>query len=442
MGPRARSLRHAVGVFVAITVASMPCRNAVACDSTNPEVHRSGNLIWCANPGEWSAHSSDISLFFPFADALLPQIQKDFGITSQQDFYIVVNAPNGYASTPTPYGPGVNVTGDAFYNTNYGIKGFYGYLFIVHEFVNQWTGLAINGGGWPTDWWANHRSPFPNAMDPIILAELGQTDAAKAQKARFVPGGDSADVQVPLFTEIFDTFGGWPMLRTFFAMLKNDGMQWQSLRDPPNFTQQTQFVSGNPSPLLANYVVAYMNLATGADLKSRFDAADIGTAPPNWDNSTPFKTYHLDANAIAGIAGAHCRLAVADSTLSATKAAASALKKGDYAGALAALPASTPCAQAQCTGACACDAPSNACMPKYLATVAPTGGGPAAAATSGGEAGTDVGVIPTPVGSDANAVALDGQSMQAGCACHSLAEPQWLGLIVGAMAWRRRRRRA
>src|SRR6478735_2491138 len=145
------------------------------CDSKNPQVHSSGKLVWCADAAFWSQHAADVQPYFNWADKILPTLAQDFGLDAPGPFFVVVTKPSGGASTPTPYGPGINITGDAFYNTAYGVKGFWAYLLITHEFVNQWTGL-ITGGGWPTDWWANHRSPFPNSMDAYLLAQLGQAD--------------------------------------------------------------------------------------------------------------------------------------------------------------------------------------------------------------------------------------------------------------------------
>jgi MYXO-CTERM domain-containing protein len=429
-----------VTLFVVAMVSACGAR-AWACDSNRPEIHRNGQVVWCADPSMWPSHQADIEPFFEFADRLLPQIEKDFGVSSSETFYIVVDPANGGASTPTPYGPGVNVSGDAFYNVAYNVKGFYGYLLVVHEFVNQWTGLAISGGGWPTDWWANHRSPFPNAMDPILLAELGQNAAAKAQLARFVPGGDSADVQVPMFSNIFSQCGGWPMLQTFFATLKADGMQWGNLRDPPDFNNQTMFVSGNPSPLLANFVVAYMNLAAAADLQKRFDAAGIGTKPPNWPSGTAFTSYSLDANVIAQIGAAHCRLAAAESSTAAT-AAAAALRKGDYATVLRRLPAAATC-PSTCTGLCACDAPTGTCLPRYMAKLAttdtgasPSTGGSVAPADPSPEAPTDG------TGPDAAEEPQASAAMNAGCACSSQPVAGMVWSLVGLAVIYRLRRRA
>ena len=106
-------------------------------------------------------------------------------------------------------GLGVTVTGDAFYGDGYGVQGFWGYLLSLHEMINDFTGQV--SGGWPTDFWADHVSAFPNSMDWHIMETLGNearqrqpAAASAAQKKRFYPGGDSDDPRVGMFDQIFD----------------------------------------------------------------------------------------------------------------------------------------------------------------------------------------------------------------------------------------------
>lgn len=359
---------HAIycGIVLSLLVNIALPSHAWCCNDDFPQVHQSGQLTWCADPTFWQAHSDQITPFFEYADRLVPQLAKDFGLATTQQYYIVVKVPDGSASTPTIFGPGINVSGDAFYNTSYNIKGYYGYIFVTHEFINQWTGTSNNGGGWPTDWWANHRSPFPNAMDSVVLKELGREDIANVQAGRFAPGGDSEDPQVPMFANIFDNYGGWTMFQKFFAMLRQDNLTWTQLRDPPDFQKSTQFVSGNPSARLANFVVAYMNVAAKSDLQSQFTAGGIGTKPPNWSNTDPtFQTYSLDANVIEQIGNAHCLLAGADLSTEAGKKAVSAMKYGDYNTVLTALQDQQTCTK-DCNDVCVCVQASKTCAPTYL----------------------------------------------------------------------------
>jgi hypothetical protein len=354
--------------FLACALDAAYARAANYCDASHPMVHVSGKLVWCADPTFWAAHAQDVTPFFAYADALLPTLSQDFGVDAPGPFYIVVNQPNGGASTPTPYGPGINITGDAFYNTAYGIRGFYGYVLVTHEFVNQWTGL-MGGSGWPTDWWANHRSPFPNAMDPLIMAQLKQPQAASAQAARFLPGGDSADAQVPMFTALLRDYGGFGLVRRLTDLLHGDAMQWGGLADPPDYTRSTQFISGNPSALRSHYVAAYLSLAARADVTPRLNAAGVGKAPPNWPANGPaFKPYALDPARVANIANAHCGLNAARAQGTDISAALKALQRGNSA---AVAPAVTGAScGAGCPQECGCSSTGACVVPWQTSTSA------------------------------------------------------------------------
>jgi hypothetical protein len=420
------STARAAFALQAWLVLVLLCRADVApaCDANNPQVHSNNHITWCANATFWAQHQADVTPFFDFADQIVPQLTADFGFPVDMNFTIVVNPPNGYASTPTPYGPGVNITGDAFYNEDYGIRGFFGYLLLLHEFVNQWTGLANGGhGGWPTDWWANHRSPFPNAIDSIVLRELGLPALAAVQEKRFSPDGDGPDPQVPMFLDLFRTYGGWPMLQHYFQMIRDDGIHLD-FRDPPDFKQQTMFVSGNPSPMLAHYVLAYFNLATQADVRSRFTDAGVGTAPPTWTAPPAFEPYTPNDEAIADIARTHCRLQDADPLQGSVAAARERFALGDVAGASQMVSPAATCSS-RCTTECSCDADGDGCVPTYLL---PAKAATPTAAAEGGDS--------EPTSSPMSSLGTDGCG---GCTSTSsggfaLAAALWLA----GRRWRRR----
>jgi len=396
-----------VGAVALLLASSAP---ADACDDAAPERYRSAKTIWCVNPGVWSAHQADIEGFFPYGDRVIDKLVELFAV-SPTDLPYTVEAmePNGYAMTPSHYGPGVAVTGDAFYNDFAGVSGFWGYLLVLHEFVNQWTGLVT--GGWPTDWWADHRSPFPNSMDEQILRSLGETGAADAQHARFAdPSSGDYDAQVVMFNELFDAHG-FEGLRRTFELVRGDHLSWFDLRDPPAFTEQTPFVSGNPSVLLSNYVGAYLSLGAGEDVTARLLAAGVGARPENWEGE--WQSTAPSSDVVTAIANAHCAIAAADAAGTDVTAAREALIRGDHAGAQVA--AVSDCAQ-HCPGECACDA-AGACVAPW--TVDPPPPGPVDA----GSAGDD-----------------DGGASPGGCGCRTHGSSSSALLVLAALLALRRRR--
>ena len=362
----------------ALTLAARP---AHACDERAPERYRSATTIWCVNPGIWAGHQAEVESFFPYGDKVVAKLEELFAVTPDDlPYTIEVMEPNGYAMTPSNYGPGVAVTGDAFYNDFAGVQGYWGYLLVLHEFVNQWTGLVT--GGWPTDWWADHRSPFPNSMDEQIMRTLGLNEAADAQHSRFADrnSGDY-DAQVVMFNDLFDAHG-FAGLRKAFQLIQGDGLKWFDLKDPPAYQDQTEFVSGNPSALLSNFVTAYLSLGAGEDVTASFLAAQVGQRPPNWEGN--WVDTSPDSQTVTAIANAHCSIAAAAAAGTAVTDARSALRKGDYASAQVA--ATANCA-ADCPGECACK--ENACVAPWVTGATPQ---PPSSGADAGPGGPDGGV--------------------------------------------------
>ena len=280
----------------------------------------------------------------------------------------------GYAQTPTSCGTfGNAVTYDAFTGNAYATQYFWGYLLSLHEAINQWTGLA--SGGWPTDWWADHQSAFPNLMDFHIMSLVGMNTqdqnlltGAAAQKARFYPGGDSADSKVVALDNVYGMMPDMNGLAGFskvFSLVTADKI---SLGD----------VGSNPSQKLSEYVIAYMGLAVGKDggqvLKtvqgpSAHGGGNIcnGTSDGQGD-----PTYMCSEADIDSIATAHCALAAngrptSDST---------AFGMGNFNGVTMG-----PCG-ASCPAECGCDTSSMNCVAPWLGTTS----GPGSTSDSGGVA--------------------------------------------------------
>jgi len=362
---RGHSSRFVLLLLAAVALAAAWEAPASACDSKAPERYRSAKTVWCVNPGIWAGHRADVERFFPYGDKVIDKLVELFAVTPPGlPYTIEVMEPNGYAQTPSNYGPGCAVTGDAFYNDHRGVDGFWGYLLVLHELINQWTGLVT--GGWPTDWWADHRSPFPNSMDEQIMRTLGLDEAADIQHARFAnQGSGDYDAQVVMFNELFAAHG-FAGLRRTFDLIQKDGLKWFDLRDPPMYREQTEFISGNPSAMLANYVTAYLSLGAGEDVTARLLAADVGTRPPNWDHE--WQDARPSSAAMTAIANAHCSIAAAAAAGTNVAAARAALKKGDHV--RAQLAPTSDCAT-QCPSHCACTKDTNACVAPWVVGVKP-----------------------------------------------------------------------
>jgi hypothetical protein len=314
------------------------------------KVYESAKTRWCISPDYYARRPDAVNQkFFDYGEQVVSTLQTLYSldldeVLSASDrargpFTFQVESPNGGASTGTNFAArGVKVTGDAFYNVytfkddanvSHDVPGFWGYLLTLHESINVWSGAFSQG--WPTDWWADHRSPFPNSMDYRIMNTIGAAqsnpvllDAAQAQHLRMgVAGKSGYDPEVGMFDGFYDTYGGYPAFARAFKLVKDDGMKWDKL-------------GANPSVLRTEYVIAYLQLGfgTATDLtKSKFVASSIGKL----DTSVPDYSASIDPQAVKGIADAHCSIAGArgDTAVSAAtlNAALTSLRGGNYAGA-------------------------------------------------------------------------------------------------------------
>jgi len=327
-------------------------------------VHLKKNVVKvCVEQSYWNvaANQNAIKSFFDFFDGITPELQGLFSfIPDGAPFLIQITSPTGGACACVDpklgSNVGVMVTGDAYSATFVSdsgkpVKGFWGYLLTLHEFVNVWTGEMTSG--WPTDWWADHRSPFPNAMDEVIMRDLGTNqgnqvllDAAQAQHERYTMS--EADLEVQMFLKFFDTFGGFPAYNRAFALVRGDGLKWDTVSP------------GNPSSLRTEYVIAYLQLGfrTASDLtQSSFVAAGVG-GPTQQD-----APYPVSAANVGDIADAHCSIAAAKAQGANVSSQLNNLRHGSFKNAKH---ASGTCGT-WCPGECGCKSSANQCVAKWRA---------------------------------------------------------------------------
>jgi len=329
---------------------------------------------WCIQDSAPSGQSALPKAFCAYGDKVVTTLESTFNISAPDIFEFELDTQTGGAHTGTAcdhFGDGVAY--DAFAGDAYGATGFWGYLLALHEAINDWTGLSSTG--WPTDWWADHQSAFPNLMDFRIMNALGVAEsdqnlikAATAQKGRFYPKGDSADPKVVALDNVYnlmpngDGFAGFSHM---FSLQSADGVHWDDLG------------VGNPDVKRSEYVVAYMSLAAKQSVLKTLQGpganggGDICNNTP--DGTSGDKAYTCNEDHIDAIATAHCAIAANGKPA----ADLSKLKSGNYTGI-----ASGPCGST-CPNECACD-PSNHCVAPWLGTPSTTPAGGAGGMSAGG----------------------------------------------------------
>jgi len=360
------------GVLMAPTSTRAQCcsgyAEATACAGVTLTKSR-----WCIQDTVPTGQAALPAEFCGYGDEIIGRLETTFNIPAPDVFEIQLDAQTGGAHTGTSCGVlGEGVAYDAFTGSAYGTQGFWGYLLSLHEAINVWTGMT--SPGWPTDWWADHQSAFPNLMDFHIMGAIGVDSgnqdliqAAAIQKERFYPGGDSADPKVVALDNVFavmpygDGFAGFSHM---FALQSADGVRWDDLAVP------------NPDVKRTEYVVAYMCLAARQQLLSVLQGpgpnggGDICNDTPNGAGDEPYTCSEDNINAIAT---AHCSIA-ANGMPAADLAA---LRSGDYLD----VP-SGPCG-GTCPEECGCD-DAGLCVPSWLAT----DGGDGDSSGTGGTSGT------------------------------------------------------
>jgi len=323
-------------------------------------VYDSPSTRWCVDRDFWSqpGNAQAISRFFAYGDAVYSKLQTLFNIHPSEKFVYQALDVTGGAHTGSDFGLGVSVTGDAFGNTfndpvtNAPIQGFWGYLLTLHEAINDFTGIV--SPGWPSDWWADHRSPFPNALDYYLLRDIGteRNDStilasATAQHERFGdPNLTGFDPEVGLFETLYDQYGGYAAFTNAFALVQQDGINWD--------TVDSHVL---PSEILTEYVIAYLQLGirTTTNLTdSLFVANGVGSL------DTGIGPYPVDASNVAAIATAHCSIRAAAGAGRDVSAQLDALRTGDYQDAVA-----TGGTEAACPAECAWTTTWSRCIARF-----------------------------------------------------------------------------
>ena len=339
---------------------------------------------WCIQDTAPSHQAALPAAFCPYGDKVVTTLEKLFNIPARSTFeFQLTTRPRAERTRARPADRWATASPmTRSWAAAYGATGFWGYLLALHEAINDWTGMASSG--WPTDWWADHQSAFPNLMDFHVMNTIGVENndanlvkAAAAQKKRFYPGGDSADAKVVALDNVFALMPGGDGYAGFshmFAMQTGDGVKWDGLGVP------------NPDVKRSEYVVAYMSLAAGQSVLKTLQGPGANGGG-NICNGTPDgtptdKAYTCSAANVDAIATAHCA-----ANANGKKAAdMQALRGGNYMNV-----ASGPCG-ASCPSECACDGQSH-CVAPWLGTKPVSDGGATDAAASGnkdagGTAGT------------------------------------------------------
>jgi len=235
-------------------------------------VYSSQYWDWYATPDRWNANCASYLAQLAFPDQVYGQLKGFLAIdpinwTSDKRFYLLIDERTG-GGFATNYiseigkGPGIGIAWDAWTDPPYVGHTYWSHELIAHETVNVFTLLVAFG--WPTDWWADHISPFPFMVKIKTLEALGYTDGANADR-------DQADALANMFLDLQSSYG-WSIYRHMLRAVIDDGwVSWNSLSESGGT---------NPSVLRSSYVAAYLSIGASTNLtsvlNSAFSAQNLG----------------------------------------------------------------------------------------------------------------------------------------------------------------------
>jgi hypothetical protein len=253
---------------------------AFAASSPTILIHTGSHYIWYTKKCIWDAHQGDISALFDYMDRAFSQIVSDWGIKpSREQYYLWVDPITGGGCACSSEdihkvtgkeAPGIAIAYDAFFNGSKETKGFWAYAFGTHETTNLLTGQL--DPGWPWDWWADDKSPFPAMTAVRVEAELGRNDISAWHGAQFdAARQDAIGAKLYAMFKTIQARYGWSIFQKMFALLKADGVQWNNIDS-----------GRNPSLILTAYVTAYMVLGSGDTLQD-MDANFFSNTIPSYE---------------------------------------------------------------------------------------------------------------------------------------------------------------
>ena len=235
------------------------------------KIHEGKHWTWYARSDQFQQQKADIEALYAYADKAFDTLRESWGFQPPKPRYslLVMDRPGGgFAAGDISEvrringqrSPGIGCSYDAFSGTANGIKAYWARILITHEMVNLFTGQIVSGG-WPVDWWANHRSPFP------LMTAVQIEYALVPRMAVFHERQGRSDPLVVMFLKLKDQYG-WAMFRKAFRTAIDDGIKWDAL-------------GANPSAIRTAYVAAYLQIGAPEDI-----SGILGPLVPSYEAHT------------------------------------------------------------------------------------------------------------------------------------------------------------
>jgi len=169
---------------------------------------------------------------------------------------------------------------------------------LAHELTNLFAHHYAGSGGFPSDWWSNGRSPFPEYVSCLVMAQLGFVEDAAWRKG---VGKGKRDHE--LYWTLHRAHG-FELFAKFFRLLRADGVDLGKIGK----------TWPHADAMRSTYAIAYLSLAAGQNLATVFRDHGIGKKPSDWDAihpDKPFEEYEVAPKTVDLLLATRERLFVA-----------------------------------------------------------------------------------------------------------------------------------
>jgi hypothetical protein len=255
------------------------CASAILNGVTLCEVYRTSHWIWFADLATFKQNQVYITPLLNWPEVSNNQISQWLGFTLPPGNFdggrhaVFVDPRPGYIGWTS--GGNIGIGCEAFRDVPDWVTAV-----IPHEIANIFTSTIT--AGWPLDWWADGRSPFPAMV------------AVKVEQANGIPywsqqdAWDSGDPQYVMFRDALQVKFGWQLFQTAFATMKSDHVNLANIHseyESPNW-MALHYVKSHT-------VAYYLSRAAGTDLSDILNQGTVGTQPPAWSGGA-FGSYKIN----------------------------------------------------------------------------------------------------------------------------------------------------
>lgn len=185
---------------------------------------------------------------------------------------------NGISANARRSNNSINFTSNVWQKDKYRI------WIMIHELVNLLSSY-YGSNGYPSDWWSNGRSPFPEYVSVLLMAKLGFKQESLWRKSVHQDKSDHKfywTLHKKFGTTIFKNFFG--LMKKYNIQLDKIGKRW------PHPDKQRSLVA-----------LSLLSMACNKNLANLAKFYKIGTKPKDWHKRHPeikFQPYTITSKEI------------------------------------------------------------------------------------------------------------------------------------------------